>query len=314
MFIKKIVFMTLFLSILFNIFPQGQNEIQTNQNIYLEKFLSEYYKSDLLIKDVLVKISIDTVVVSGTPDFKDKWDGIGQIVLAVSGAAVVVPDSKKIVFIIHFGGMPFGFVEVPTRKALLVSEGKISEKDFIASFISDKLPVPFDFPKDLLYPIIVSSEIWKGVRITECDASKIGEMSHVKMEGFLPEMLEAAYVRTDPADGSVQSIVAVVDFMNETDAKEFQELNDNSQMNSQIVRIGTVVYILTGTEDVIRRCLSALNPEPEKEIEKAIASPLNESDEIKKDGKRYYIIGGGFFFLFSILVFIFILSGKRKID
>jgi len=321
MFIKKVVFPILFLSVLFYVFPQDQNGVQKDKDLRLENFLKGYYENDLRIKDMVVKIDTETVAISGTPDFRDKGYGTGQIVLAIAGAGVAVPRSRNIVFAVQFLGMPFGFIEVPTRKALLVSEGKISGEDFIRSFISTQLPVPFNFPEDLLTPVIGSSDTWMNSRLTVCDAVKIGELLNVKVDDFLPELLDAAYVGADPEDGSEQNIIAVMDMMNEKDAGEFLKLNENDQMGKRIVRIGTVIYIVKGTEDVIENTLSVLIPKPEQKIveEKDVKEEAEKEElpDIKtgndeSDNKGYYIIGGVFLFLFAILVFIFIQSGKGK--
>ncbi|MCK5220287.1 MAG: FHA domain-containing protein [Candidatus Aminicenantes bacterium] len=284
---------------------QTQKDIDKNQRI--ERFLYKYYTDDLQITDVIVKVDKELIAISGTPDFRNREKAIGQIVMAISGAGIAAPWTKDICITIQIQGMPLGFIEVPTRKAMLASEGKISPEAFISSFIATELSLPFEFPKDLLMPVIKSSEIWQEASIVECDATKIEDLLNVDARDFLPEFLQAAYIKTNPPDGSQESIAAVIDFENNEEAKDFSALNTKNLLNKKIYRIGTIIYIIKGPEEIVKKGIAALKPKSETKTSKKVSNIVKNFLS-----SRYIIIGAGFFVLFMIVIIIYIKSGKRS--
>jgi len=284
---------------------QTQKDIDKNQRI--ERFLYKYYTDDLLITDVIVKIDKEIVAISGTPDFRNREKSIGQIVMAISSAGIAAPWTKDICITIQIQGMPLGFIEVPTRKAMLASEGKISPEAFISSFIATQLSLPFEFPKDLLMPVIKSAEIWQKASIIECDATRIEEILNVDARDFLPEFLQAAYIKANPSDGSRDSIAAVIDFENYEEAKDFSALNTKNLLNKKIYRIGTIIYIIKGPEEIVKKGIAALKPELETKTSKKVSNIVKNFLS-----SRNIIIGAGFFILIMIVIIIYIKSGKRS--
>lgn len=283
---------------------QAQKDIDKNQRI--ERFLYKYYTDDLQITDVIVKIDKEIVAISGTPDFRNREKAIGQIVLAISGAGIAAPWTKDISITIQIKGMPLGFIEVPTRKAMLASEGKISPEAFISSFISTQLSLPFNFPKDLLMPVIKSAEIWQNNHVIECNATKIEDLLNVNARDFLPEFLQAAYIKTNPPDSSQESIAAVIDFENYEEAKDFSDLNTKNLLNKKIYRLGTIIYIIKGPEEIVKKGIAALKPDSETKILRKIINAVKTFT-----GNRNIIIFAGFIILIMMIVLIYKKSGKK---
>lgn len=308
MIVNKNIYYLLFI-VLIVTFSQlsAQDPTQKIDKKYLEteKFLYDYYTIDLQITDVIVKIDKEIVAVSGTPDFRDRDKAIGQIVLAVSGAGTAAPWTRDICFTIQIKGMPLGFFEVPTRKAMLASEGKMSPEAFISSFIATQLPLPFDFPKDLLLPVLRSAELWKGKPVIECNGNSIGELLNINIESFLPEFLQAAYVKADPSDGSQTCIAAVVDLEDHEEAKDLYALNGTDSLNKKIFRIGSIIYIIKGSEVIVNKGIASLKPKP-----KSVISGNVNADEKNFPGKKFIVIGAGFLILLIIVITVFIISGK----
>lgn len=290
----------------------------------VEAFFADYLGKELGIANAALRISEDRVLILGTPDLRDRQRAMAQIALSLSGAGVAVPWTQQILFIVQVGGLPIGTVQVATETAVRAAEGKIQSGEFLSTLEVSLLPLPFNFPADLLAPVLQSAPAWREAAVAVCAASELGGLLPPAADSFLLEFLPAACARTEAGAGDKEAQAAVIDFEKEEEARSFLDLYPAEETAPSVSRMGSVVYLIDAPEGLRGPALRALleprephaeEPPPGKELSRDGGKPYEEESErpVPKSERSSRLYAAAGFLLLAVLAFlIYRLSGRSS--